>query len=165
MLIYFRPHLKFKPLLDFANRMYKTYYTPSQNVSVDETLVATRGRTSLRQFMRNKVAKFGVKFWVLAESSTGYVMDMVCYLGKVFEPVQQGTLQGTKVVEDLLSRCDMLHKHYHVTVDSFFCSINLAERLLPTTHTSQGQPCQPSHATYNKICQSRSWVCNLHASR
>ncbi|XP_053408986.1 piggyBac transposable element-derived protein 4-like [Mercenaria mercenaria] len=125
----YKPDLKFKPLLDFANRMFQHYYTPSRNLSIDETLVATRGKTSMLQYIPTKRAKFGVKFWVLADSLNGYVQKMTCYLGKRFEPAIVG-LQGTRVVLDLLSNCNLLNKGYHVVVDGFFCSIDLAKRLL-----------------------------------
>jgi len=44
---------------------------PNQNVAVDESLVATRGRTAMLQYIPTKPAKFGVKFWVLGESASG----------------------------------------------------------------------------------------------
>jgi len=57
-------------------------------------------------------------------------MRMTTYLGRVFEPPTDG-LQGTDVVITLLRECRLLQKGYHVTVDSFFCSLDLARRLLP----------------------------------
>ncbi|MES9880152.1 MAG: hypothetical protein ABW185_04645 [Sedimenticola sp.] len=117
-------------MTDFANRLFKAHYIPKQEVSIDESLVATKGRTCMTQYIPSKSAKRGVKFWVLAESGTGYIMDMKCYLGKIFSPVQQGTLQGTSVVMDMLQRCDLLRKSYHVVCDNFFASIDLAKKLL-----------------------------------
>ncbi|XP_069104900.1 piggyBac transposable element-derived protein 4-like [Argopecten irradians] len=124
------PDGHFKPLLDFVNRMFKKYYVPQREVSVDETLVGTRGRTAMLQYIPTKSHKFGVKFWVLAESCSGYVVDMCCYLGKVFQPSPVGENQGTRVVLDLLHRSNLLEKGYHVVCDSFFCCVDLAKRLL-----------------------------------
>ena len=67
-------------------------------MAVDKTLVATKGRTKMLQYIPSKATKFGVKFWVLAESSTGYIQHMNCYLGRVYQPTPAGTLQGTQVV-------------------------------------------------------------------
>ena len=110
--------------------MFKKYYLPKQEISVDETLVGTRGRTAMLQYIPTKSHKFGVKFWVLAESCSGYVIDMCCYLGKVFQPTPPGQNQGTAVVFDLLERSDLLDKGYHVVCDSFFCCVDLAKKLL-----------------------------------
>lgn len=73
------------------------------------------------QYIPSKAAKFGVKFWVLAESTTGYVAHLKCYLGKKFTPTSN-LLQGTEVVLRLLKNCNLLQKGYHVVSDSFFCS-------------------------------------------
>lgn len=90
----------------------------------------TRGRTSMLQYIPTKAAKFGVKFWVLAESVTGYILRMDCYLGKTHQPTPAGESQGTNVVLSLLQNCNLLNKWYHVVCDNFFTSIPLAQKLL-----------------------------------
>ena len=97
---------------------------------VDETLMATKGHTVMRQYIPSKAAKFGIKFWMLCESTTGYILQMSVYRGKEFEPIPAGQLQGTQVVMDLMSSANLLNRGYHVFCDSFFCSLNLATRLL-----------------------------------
>jgi hypothetical protein len=82
------------------------------------------------QYIPFKHSKFGVKFWVLAESITGYIIRMSCYLGKKFDPVAAGTKQGTTVVMDLMRESHLLNKGYHVYCDSFFTSLDLAKKLL-----------------------------------
>jgi hypothetical protein len=42
-----------------------------------------------------------VKFWMLCESATGYILQMSVYRGRHFDPVPAGVLQGTRVVVDL----------------------------------------------------------------
>lgn len=116
-------------MLDFLNRQFKRYYVPRREISIDETLVATRGRTQMIQYIPTKVAKFGVKFWVLAESLTGYIMHMECYLGRRYQPTPPGQSQGTNVVMKLLNVCNLERKFYHIVCDSFFTSINLAKGL------------------------------------
>ena len=127
---YFRPDGKFKPFLDFINRLFKYHYKPRRDLSIDETLIASRGRTAMLQYIPTKVAKYGVKFWVLAESATGYILHMECYLGRRFQPTPAGESQGTNVVMKLLNLCELLNKCYHIVTDNFFTSINLARKLL-----------------------------------
>ena len=108
---FFSPDGKIRPLVDHFNRVAGYFYTPDKNVCVDESLVGTRGRTAMLQYIPSKAAKFGVKFWVLAESASGYVHNIKCYLGKKFSPVTQ-LQQGTDVV--LVWRSNLLNKGYHI---------------------------------------------------
>ncbi|VDI15392.1 Hypothetical predicted protein [Mytilus galloprovincialis] len=87
----------------------------------------------MRQYIPSKAAKFGIKFWMLCESATGYILQMSVYRGRHFDPVPAGQLQGTNVVVNLMSASNIPNKGYHVFCDSFFCSQNLASRLIQTT--------------------------------
>ena len=117
-------------MLDFMNRQFKRFFTPRREISIDETLMATRGRTTVIQYIPTKVAKFGVKFWVLAESFTGYIMHMEIYLGRRYQPTPPSQSKGTNVVMKLLNVCNLERKFYHVDCAIFFISINLAKTLL-----------------------------------
>ncbi|XP_033749217.1 piggyBac transposable element-derived protein 4-like [Pecten maximus] len=126
----YSPDSRFKPLLTFVNNRFKALYTPQRELSIDESLVASRGKSVMKQYIPSKAAKFGIKFWVLVEACSGYVMNMSVYRGKTYDPTPRGEQQGTNVVMYLLRACELLYKGYHVVCDSFFCSINLARLLL-----------------------------------
>ncbi|CAG2189437.1 unnamed protein product [Mytilus edulis] len=126
----YRPSQRFKPLLDFVNRKFLRFYNPRRELSVDESLVGTKGKTSMLQYIPSKRSRFGVKFWMLVESVTGYVLQMDVYHGKRFDPTPAGTLQGTNVVMNLMKSSNLLGKGFHVFADSFFASLNLAKKLL-----------------------------------
>jgi hypothetical protein len=49
---------------------------------LDERLVISKHRSGIRQFIKDKPAKFGIKLWVIAESKTGYTSDFDVYAGK-----------------------------------------------------------------------------------
>lgn len=53
-----------------ANTMFTRYYQSQQDICVDETLLGTRGRTTMLQYIPSKHSKFWVKIWVLVESAT-----------------------------------------------------------------------------------------------
>jgi hypothetical protein len=61
----YKPSLRFKPLIDFVNRKFLHYYNPRREMSVDESLVGTKGKTSMLQYIPSKRSGFGVKFWML----------------------------------------------------------------------------------------------------
>ena len=50
--------------------------------------------------------------------------------GKRFDPTPVGTLQGTNVVMNLMKDSRLLRKGFNVCADSFFSSLNLANKLL-----------------------------------
>ena len=124
------PASRFRPLLSYMNKQFCRFLVPERELCVDETLVATKGHSIMRQYIPSKAAKFGIKFWMLCESATGYILQMSVYRGRHFDPVPAGVLQGTRVVVDLMQSSSHLNKGYHVFCDSYFCSIHLATQLL-----------------------------------
>jgi hypothetical protein len=62
------------------------------------------------QYIPSKRSRLGVKFWMLVESVTGYVLQMTVYQGKRFDPTPVGTLQGTNVVMNLMKDSQLLGK-------------------------------------------------------
>jgi hypothetical protein len=60
----YKPSLRFKPLIDFVNRKFLHYYNPRRELSVDESLVGTKGKTSMLQYIPSKRSRLGVKFWM-----------------------------------------------------------------------------------------------------
>ncbi|XP_033758646.1 piggyBac transposable element-derived protein 4-like [Pecten maximus] len=116
----YSPDSRFKPLLTFVNNRFKALNTPQRELSIDESLVASRVKSIMKQYIPSKAAKFGIKFWVLVEACSGYVMNMSVYRGKTYEPTPRGEQQGTNVVMYLLRACELLYKGYHVFCDSFF---------------------------------------------
>ncbi|CAC5425485.1 unnamed protein product [Mytilus coruscus] len=116
--------------VDLLNRQSKQHYKPKQNLSIDESLIASKGRSSIIQYIPSKAAKFGVKLWVLSEAVSGYIYQLNVYKGRQYDPTPQGMLQGANVVNKLLDAAGLFNKAYHLFTDSFFSSINLAKELL-----------------------------------
>ena len=59
-------------MIEYMNIKFQHAYTPDRNVVVDESLVKCRGRLSYIQFNPLKRSRFGVKFYKLNESKSGY---------------------------------------------------------------------------------------------
>lgn len=102
-------------------------YTPSRHLAVNESMVAFKGRSSMKQFMPLKPIKRGFKVWALADSQSGFLLNFDVYTGKKTDGnVEYGL--GENVV---LSLTDAFrNKFYCIYFDNFFTSIPLISKLL-----------------------------------
>ena len=71
-----------KPLMDQIRSACQAHYHPGKNLAVDERMVATKAKTGMTQYMRDKPTKWGMKLFVLAESRNGYTINFNIYHGK-----------------------------------------------------------------------------------
>ena len=69
-------------------------------------MVKNKGRYGFRQYIRDKPTKWGMKLWVLADSSTGYTYNFDVYLGKNNEPNSQYGLAYTVVFKLIKGLCE-----------------------------------------------------------
>ena len=117
---------------------FQKAYTPRRDVSVDESLMAYKGRLGWIQYIASKRARFGVKFYALCESQTGYIWNSVIYTGK-------GTKFNDKYgdygmsTSSVLSLIDgLLGKGYCVTMDNFYTSPELFDILIQNKTDAYG---------------------------
>lgn len=115
---------KVRPYLTKLSETFSTYYAPTKSISIDESMILFKGRSSLRQYMPNKPVKRGYKIWVRA-SASGYIDEFQIYTGKVGN-VSEKQL-GPRVVMDL-TRSLVGHNH-HVYFDNYFTSLPLLREL------------------------------------
>ena len=110
---------KIRPFLDKLLTSFKTNYKPSQYLSIDESMISFKGRLSWIQYMPKKPTKWGMKAWVLADSTNGYVYNWKLYTGKeTNNTVKKGLAH--RVVLELLQ--DLVGNTYEVYVDNFYTS-------------------------------------------
>ena len=95
-------------------------WMPHEFVSVDERMVANKGRYSFRQYIRDKPTKWGIKLWVLVDSITGYTCNFEVYLGRK-EKSQFGL--GYDAVMKLCKH--LFGMGYKLFVDNFYTSDRL----------------------------------------
>jgi hypothetical protein len=74
---------KIRPVYDIIIEAFRNSYMPHQFISVDESIISFKGRLSWVQYIPKKPHKWGIKAWVLADSTNGYVGNFKLYTGKV----------------------------------------------------------------------------------
>ena len=102
-------------------------YVPQKYVAIDKPMVKSRHRSGFRQFIKDKPTKWGIKLWVLADSSNGYTVDFNIYIGRAAgQSIGEHGL-GYDVV--MLLMAPYLGKGYHLFVDNFYSTLTLFKHL------------------------------------
>ncbi|KAL9952183.1 hypothetical protein ACROYT_G039398 [Oculina patagonica] len=102
-------------------------YQPRQNVAIDERMVRSRHRAGIKQYIRDKPTKWGIKLWVLADSSNGYTIDFNVYIGRAAGRKVSANGLGYDVVMKLMD--PFFNQGYHLYVDNFYTSVTLFKDL------------------------------------
>lgn len=121
------PLHRLKPLHDHMKNMCKALYHPRQNIAIDERMVATKAKLGMRQYMKNKPTKYGIKLFVLADSCNGYTVAFNVYTGRSHFSTGQGLS-----FDSVMSLIDttFLGSGYHLYCDNFYTSPKLFKELL-----------------------------------
>ena len=72
---------KVRPLLKKLSKSFPQYMYPTREQAIDEGIVAFKGRVKYLQYMKMKPVKKGIKIWIRAEATTGYIQQKDVYLG------------------------------------------------------------------------------------
>jgi hypothetical protein len=122
---------RYQPLVDHANRVFRYHYTPHHKISVDESLVGAKNKTSLMRYFPNKHHHhWGIKFWTLCDSVSNYCLGIFTYRGanSQEDSIQKNAL-GYTTVKKLLEIGRYLNKGYHGFVDNYFMSVPFVHHL------------------------------------
>ncbi|XP_047244443.1 piggyBac transposable element-derived protein 4 isoform X2 [Girardinichthys multiradiatus] len=105
---------RIRPLYDSLSAACKAVYHPQQNLSVDESMVATEARIALKQYIKNKPRRWGIKLFVLSDNP-GYTVDFNIYSGKFTLGL------SFDAVMSLINK-NYLGSGYHIYCDNFYTS-------------------------------------------
>ena len=109
----FDPWHKVRPVLDRVNDSFKRHYIPSENISIDESMIGMKNRIVFIQYMPNKRhARFGIKKFEQCDSN-GYIYHVELYAGKDFD-IRHEEGQSHGVVMTLMEKSGLLNKGYHL---------------------------------------------------
>ncbi|XP_017756228.1 PREDICTED: piggyBac transposable element-derived protein 4-like [Eufriesea mexicana] len=106
--------IKFMPIVEHANRVFKLYYKPHKELSIDESLVGTLCHSNMMQYMPNKKHhRWGIKFWMFCDVVSKYCLSFYCYKGAKEKSDTTKSREhglGYEVVVNLLEQNQYLNK-------------------------------------------------------
>ncbi|KAF2351878.1 PiggyBac transposable element-derived protein [Trinorchestia longiramus] len=101
-----------------------------EHLSIDESMIRFKGRSTLKQYNPMKPIERGYKLWCLADDN-GYIYKFILYTGKDESSYNEKTRKefglGGDVVLSLLSV--IKNKNHKVYMDNYFSSLPLMEKL------------------------------------
>ena len=118
---------KVRRIMNMVLSNFKQIYDPSKNMSIDEGMIAYKGRLSFRQFMPAKPTKYGIKVWMAADAKNGYVSNFAVYLGQAENNRRRIHGLGYDVVMKMTE--PFLNNYRHIFFDNFFTSTRLLDHL------------------------------------
>ena len=129
---------KIRPIFEYLSGKWRTLYSLGEYIAIDEGMLKWRGRLSFRVYNKDKPTKYGIKAYILADSTSGYCYNMDIYHRE--RKTIKETVQGL-----LTSKCTGLwHSLY---MDNFYNSVELSEALLEqnihtvgTLRSNRGEP-------------------------
>ena len=117
---------KIQPLVELLQKNFQHFFTPDEDIVIDETLIPWRGRLIFRQYIPNKAHRYGVKLFKLC-SVDGYTWAMKIYSGKSRTGERELGLAKNVCLELLQG---LLNQGRTLYVDNFYSSYELALCLL-----------------------------------
>ena len=116
---------RIRPVLEYLKAKFTAAFRPYQKMIIDESLVLWRGNISIRQYIPSKRHRYGLKLFVLCDCLTGYIQDMILYMGKKTElvPETQYGVSGAVVIT-MMQR--YLNKGHILYLDNWYSSPSLA---------------------------------------
>lgn len=124
---------KIRHLMVYLEDAFQKYYIPHEHISVDESTVAFKGRLAFKMYNKDKPTKWGIRVYVLADSSNGYVYAFEPYLGQqTTNNLPRADLPFTsRIVVHLAQKLKNVTQAegYHIFTDRFYTSCTLAEEM------------------------------------
>ena len=108
---------KLRPLFDHLGKHFQDMLQPEVHQSIEEHTCKVKGKSIMRQYMKNKPKTWGFKFWFRCGAKSGYLYEFDMNLGK------KGNTEFGLGKSVVLSLCQKLKDtHCFVFFDNFFTS-------------------------------------------
>ena len=124
---------KVQGVIDYLQNLFLRYYTPSSQLSADESTVPFKGRIGFAIYNPLKPTHLGVRLVDIADSLTGYILHLIPYYGAESNAILPFP-EHSWATRIILTLVDRVRSHYqytgfHVFTDRLYTSVTLAKEL------------------------------------
>ena len=156
---------KVRPMLDRMLPLFRRYYSPRQQLSLDEGMIPTKNRLAIKQYIRDKPFRWGIKSFLLCEAKTGYILDAEIYTGRVRD--RHWPLLGSagSVVRRLVENSQVTNKNHMLFMNRFYNSVTLFHMLKNELGVLAPGTVMPSRKHYPKELGRRLTECGRYNFR
>ena len=140
---------KVQSFIEYIKGKCKSLHQPRQNVATDERMVKSWHRSGIRQYIKDKPTKWGIKLWALADSSNGYTCDLNVYVGKDAGRNVSGHGLGYDVV---------INQGYRLFIDNFYTSMQLLQDLWREGVAAMGTVSENRRGFPRGLRNSKQWA-------
>ena len=77
----YNPIYKIKEVRVFLEERFQKLFVPKQQLSLDETLICAFGRIKFKVWIISKLARYGIKVYVLTNAQTAFALKVIVYTG------------------------------------------------------------------------------------
>lgn len=154
---------KLRTILEMIRGKMRTFFLPFQKVMINESLILSRGWLSCIQDTPPKGHHFGIKYFVICDCLTGYVLDFLVHSGSDVDiPSSDPHGFSGAVVKALME--NYFNKNHILYTDNYYTSPALSHYLLEqktgscgTVHANRKQwPAFPARTKKGDIIRKKS---------
>lgn len=109
--------------MNHAKTTFRESFTPYKYLCIDDSLMLFKGRLFFKQYIPSKRHRCSIKFFVLCDAVTGYILDFIIYTGATTETVHSIFGKSGDVVVTLLE--PYLNEGHTLFVDNWYSSPDL----------------------------------------
>lgn len=117
-----------RELFEIILQNFQTNFIPSEYLTIDEQLIAFRGRCSFRQYIPSKPARYGIKIFALVDVKNAYTYNLEVYVGTQPDGPYKINNSPNNVVTRLVQPIEGTKRN--ITIDNWFTSLPLVLQLL-----------------------------------
>ena len=123
------PIEQIRPVYDYLRMKIKSAYSPHQKLVIDESLCLWRGNIGIRQYIPSKRHRYGLKTFVMCDCKTGYVQDVMIYMGGKTELDQAPADVGIAGAVVCTMLKDFVNEGRIIYTDNWYTSPSLCRHL------------------------------------
>ena len=116
---------KVRPMHNRMLPLFCRYYSPRQQLSLNEGKNPTKNRLIIKQYISDKPVRWGIKIFLLCEAKTGFILDAEIYTDQVKDCHWPLLGSASSVVHRLVENSQVANKNHMLFMDRFYNSVTL----------------------------------------